>query len=1144
MDLISKPRSKSSIWMYFGLKADAKGQPFNTDEIICRLCRKVVLAKGGNTTNLRSHLKRRHRADFSEPASSSCPGTVSVSQGFDLGQEVAFDDFPALQMNPNQNYIKDAVLSTGEPWLHGGPSRAMLSLPSCLRLWREPVTGGMAGQGFSSEERGKDLRVYANYHLQQGLIFGPFVGEVARGQLHTSLQYAWAIRDDAAFYYIDASDENQSNWMRYVTYASSEEDCNLIVFQFYRHIYYRVSQPISEGAELKVWIGKDYAGMLGLGMDENMRYDVGDKEMILRIFQDIQVVTLPEPNSSSIWSENSQSQNPMPIISEVTSISTPDATVDSGMVSASSSSSSSLASFPFAAPHQLEKYDFIPGAEKLLSHPNTGRKGQWRFFGFEPDPTGQPLDPSVVVCKICGEHVGCRDMQTHLINKHDIRPRDIVKGLKDRSPLTSGQRLQAPILSSCLDMAALPPTVPQITAQTTNAIANFIIRDLHPTAMVEGEGFKQLIHTLLPSYKELPSACLLGRLLKDLHTKSKKSLAQLLRRKTGSGDEEDISNYTASIEVKPRSYGRPPRSQGEVPHFVTLSVDVWFHEWQGDTKRYATLWAHYIDANFSFQNLALSTQRLAETEAGDYSPSTVEAQVKVMAQEWGISRPSLVLLGGEGSEKMKLGLRNKNSRVLVGRVPHPSSTTFLEREDSVSSDELQGQEHGHPSSEVLPFIPCFFSTVQCCVEEVMSHPVISKTLGLFQRVLSTLFPLHPENSDPSQQHIQSLLLTMPRHERAQLKSWAHSRPSWNKLYSLLHTLVKHQNLVCDMTKEIKSENLIGEIAIDPIPSESTTADNSYATSSNSILAPRRSEWKVLEELCLVLKPLDVACQTLAKEAFPRLSLIKPILTGLLTRHLASRPGDSSAILKEVKKMMRQNLTSCYDNPVVNRVLCVACSLDPQFHGLGFMEEQTATFDWLKKEAVRIVKEDKWRCQAGKQSHNKRSPSPFSSESDGDCLRRSKRLKDTPPINFKELEDMADDESDPGEADPGSQGGLLGMEFLLGDLFGSTPQNRQSSVEESVDIEMSVFRAGKGATLGVEPLQWWRTKAGQFPLLATVARAYLAAPAVAGSAAQDFLLEGGATYRKRTNIPPESLDEILFLHHNRMPVSVLGQPAER
>lgn len=197
--------------------------------------------------------------------------------------------------------------------------------------------------------------------------------------------------------------------------------------------------------------------------------------------------------------------------------------------------------------------------------------------------------------------------------------------------------------------------------------------------------------------------------------------------------------------------------------------------------------------------------------------------------------------------------------------------------------------------------------------------------------------------------------------------------------------------------------------------------------------------------------------------------------------------------------------------------------------------------------MRIAKEDKKRSRGKKNSERKRSPSPGSPESESDFLRRSKRLKESRPINFRELFDE-DDESDVEDSepgDPGSQGGLSGMEFLLGDLFCSAPRSRQSSVEESIDMEMSVFRADKGASLGVEPLQWWRTKTVQFPLLATVARAYLAAPAVVGNGAQNFVEEGGgATYRKRSNIPPESLDAILFLHHNHLLTTESGQTAAR
>ncbi|CAJ1052952.1 uncharacterized protein LOC117815987 isoform X4 [Xyrichtys novacula] len=1142
MDLISKPRGKSIVWMYFGLKADEKGQPLNSREAVCRLCRKVVLSKGGNTTNLRSHLRRRHRADFFEPTPSTTSGSLFGFPGLDSNHEEFLDDFPFLQSTTNQSYVPDAVLPPGEPWLHGGPSRAVLSLPSCLSLCKEIGTSsGTSGPGSSVEEHKEELKVHARCHLQQGVMFGPYLGEVCRGQMPTNLKYAWAIRDDAAFIYVDASDENKSNWMRYVTYTSREEEQNLVIFQFYRHIYYKVSQPITEGAELKVWIGKDYASLLGLGMGDNVKCEYGDKETVLRLLQDIQLVTLPEPSSSSLWSDHSQSQSPMPIISDVTTMSNTDPACDSDMAPGSAFPSSSQSpSFLLG-----EKYEFLPGTEKLLSNPSVSQQSPWYFFGLEPDPAGRPLDRSTAVCKLCGDRVGCGggvlDLQNHLTIKHHIRPRE---SNKERSFQTTGQPRPQPVTALSSPVSTLPLV---LSVHVANAITNFVIMDLHPPALVEGEGFKQLIHTLLPFYKEMPSTSHLENLLKEHHTKAKTSLALLLRKKTIKEENEE-PDYTAPIEFEPRRRGRPSSRDREVLHFITLSVDVWFHNWQGSTERYLTLWAHFIDDSFSFQNLALATQKLAENGEKDSSLRAVEAQVKAMAQEWGVSKPNLFVLGGEASHKMRLGPKKVGKGgEAAGGIPHPNSTTFLERDDSVSSEERSGLELG-ASSEGLPSVPCFFSAVRGCIEEVMSHSVISKTLKQFQGILSTFFLPPTQNKGMNLLNIDSLFQNLSKEDRAELKLWAHSRPTWNKLYPALNILIKNKSVFCDTIKEIKEEYK------EDTASESSSSGSCQANSTSSTSSPNftslRSEWKVLEELCSVLKPLDVACRTLAKEAFPRLSLVKPILTGLLSRHLVPRPGDSSSILKEVKRMMRRNLMSCYDNPAVNRVLCITCSLDPQFHGLGFMEEreQIATFDWLKKEAVRIVKEDSRKNKVKKHSQGKRSPSPESPESDSEYLRRSKRLKESRPINFREMEyeDEDSEEEEPDESEDVQEGGgLTGMEFLLGDLFSSVPKSKQSSVEESVDVEMSVFKADKGASLGVEPLQWWRMKAAQFPLLATVARVYLAAPAVAGSAAQEFVQgEAQSIYRKRANIPPESLDSILFLHHNHMPTTESGQVAVR
>lgn len=171
--------------------------------------------------------------------------------------------------------------------------------------------------------------------------------------------------------------------------------------------------------------------VFGVGdIGDNEKCQVGEKETVFRLLQDIQLITLQDPNCSSLWPDHSQSQSPKPVISEVTSISSQDAAPDSGVIPgyAIPSYSSSFFSFPSPGSFSSEKYDFMPGTEKLLSNPNTHPHSPWYFFGFEPDSNGRPLDRSSTVCKLCGEHVGCGggtvDLQNHLTNKHHIKLRE------------------------------------------------------------------------------------------------------------------------------------------------------------------------------------------------------------------------------------------------------------------------------------------------------------------------------------------------------------------------------------------------------------------------------------------------------------------------------------------------------------------------------------------------------------------------------------------------------------------------------------------------------------------------------------------------------------------------------------------------
>ena len=60
-DLVEKKGTTSYVWNFFGIKKD---DDTDKDSIICRICRKSILARGGNTSNLSSHLRNHHPKEY------------------------------------------------------------------------------------------------------------------------------------------------------------------------------------------------------------------------------------------------------------------------------------------------------------------------------------------------------------------------------------------------------------------------------------------------------------------------------------------------------------------------------------------------------------------------------------------------------------------------------------------------------------------------------------------------------------------------------------------------------------------------------------------------------------------------------------------------------------------------------------------------------------------------------------------------------------------------------------------------------------------------------------------------------------------------------------------------------------------------
>ena len=61
------------------------------------------------------------------------------------------------------------------------------------------------------------------------------------------------MEDGKVSHIIDGTDEQHSNWMRFVNCARNDEEQNLLVMQYRGEIYYKTLAPVEAGSELLVW---------------------------------------------------------------------------------------------------------------------------------------------------------------------------------------------------------------------------------------------------------------------------------------------------------------------------------------------------------------------------------------------------------------------------------------------------------------------------------------------------------------------------------------------------------------------------------------------------------------------------------------------------------------------------------------------------------------------------------------------------------------------------------------------------------------------------------------------------------------------------------------------------------------------------
>lgn len=105
-----------------------------------------------------------------------------------------------------------------------------------------------------------------------------------------------------------------------------------------------------------------------------------------------------------------------------------------------------------------------------------------------------------------------------------------------------------------------------------------------------------------------------------------------------------------------------------------------------------------------------------------------------------------------------------------------------------------------------------------------------------------------------------------------------------------------------------------------------------------------------------------------------------------------------------------------------------------------------------------------------------------------------------------------------------------LEELLAGTFTDTEQSAAEPISD-IDIEMDKYRNGGCIDLKCCPLKWWKENEKQYPLLSTLAKAFLSIPATSVPSERVFSTAGDIVSAQRSQLLPENVDVLVFLKKN-------------
>jgi len=301
------------------------------------------------------------------------------------------------------------------------------------------------------------------------------------------------------------------------------------------------------------------------------------------------------------------------------------------------------------------------------------------------------------------------------------------------------------------------------------------------------------------------------------------------------------------------------------------------------------------------------------------------------------------------------------------------------------------------------------------------------------------------------------------------------------------------------------------------------ASDSVSGRSTNHLFLLADEWALMKELVELLSPLRDVTTKLGGNTYTTLSLIIPMIKRLLKLYRNPAEGcDESDAGERVRECICRSLHTRWSPIIDDTEMQLSCVLDPRLKSLSHLRrsKREEVMDLLRQSASRQAEQMNAAYQVqsastcGQVEGGESGGSSLRSESeadDADCsVRSAVSDEEKKMIQLLGLEEGSDDDSRPESSVRDSR------EQLAFNRFNAEDETKQY-------ISLPPLR------IGDDPLAFWKGLKNTLPVLAVIARRYLAIPATSVPSERLFSEAGSIVSARRASLQPNRVRSLAFLH---------------